>query len=307
MAPPASNDNTSAPLDDPGWASVGSRGVYLGNRWVLTAAHRGPGTSIFNGEVFFPEPGSEVQLENPPGIGTTHADLLLFRLTSEPMLPGGQPLPGLTLATATPGVGETVTLIGYGRAATTLVMETHWEVTEMGGMFTWTEVMSGGNRHGYESDTAQKMWGTNLVEDDAVEYLDDMYPGHAFVENAGGGDTISFFTDFDDPGMMGSGATPSEAQGMAGDSGSAVFHKVGDTWVLAGMTWAVDLYEGQSGGSSTAVYGNQTLAADLSVPTYRSRILAITAIPELGSIWFLSGVTAMIGIARLCRRVIPKP
>ena len=45
--------NTSAPSDDPGWANVGTRNkltiVYLGNRWVLTAAHVGFGEVTIGG------------------------------------------------------------------------------------------------------------------------------------------------------------------------------------------------------------------------------------------------------------------
>src|SRR5580704_15894094 len=45
--------NTTPPADDPGFANVGIRGsgsgIYLGNGWVLTAAHVGAGWVWFNG------------------------------------------------------------------------------------------------------------------------------------------------------------------------------------------------------------------------------------------------------------------
>jgi hypothetical protein len=225
---------------------------------------------------------------------TTYADLLLFQLADDPGLPT------LSLANSTPAVGSTVTLIGDGAAASEDDMETHWQVSESAGVVTWTEVPSGGNRHGYKATTSQKMWGTNIVESDASFFPGDTYPGHAVIVDAGTGDTISFFTEFDKAGLTAGDATTSETQGMGGDSGSAIFHKVEDSWVLAGLTFAVGLFEGQPGSSSTAVFGNTTFAADLSVPEYRNQILAITAIPEVGSIWLLSAVAAMVGIARLC-------
>jgi hypothetical protein len=55
------------------------------------------------------------------------------------------------------------------------------------------------------------------------------------------------------------------------------------------------------------VYGNTTVAADLSVPFYRDQILAITSIPELGSFWLLGAAAALFGIARTCRLFSPKP
>lgn len=49
-------DNTNPPLDDPGWANVGVRGicngVYLGDRWVLTVAHVGAGSVVLDGTTY---------------------------------------------------------------------------------------------------------------------------------------------------------------------------------------------------------------------------------------------------------------
>ena len=79
--------------------------------------------------------------------------------------------------------------------------------------------------------------------------------------------------------------TTSEAQGLGGDSGSAMFHKEDGAWKLAGLTSRRHTESGQPDVTSTAVYGNLTFAADLSF--YASQIYAITAIPEVGSFAFL--------------------
>ena len=99
VVPPGSNDNTSAPTDDPGWLNVGDNGVYLGNRWVITAAHVGAQTTTFPGipGSFAVVPESAVQLQNPSGFGlTTSTDLLMYRLTTDPGLPS------LVIASSTP-------------------------------------------------------------------------------------------------------------------------------------------------------------------------------------------------------------
>jgi hypothetical protein len=102
--------NTSAPSDDPGWANVGTRNkltiVYLGNRWVLTAAHVGFGEVTIGGKTYAPVPRSNVRLESPEG---KRVDLLLYRLQEDPGLPS------LDIMRTTPRVGEKVLMIGNGR------------------------------------------------------------------------------------------------------------------------------------------------------------------------------------------------
>jgi hypothetical protein len=284
VVPPATNDNTTAPADDPGWANVGDNGIYLGNRWVITAAHVGAQTTSFTGiGSFTVVSGSAIQLQNPAGSGlTTSTDLLMFRLANDPGLPS------LSIATTGPAQGDQVTFIGDGGSVTPSATETHWNVTESGGVHTWTEVPSGGNFSGYKSTTSRKLWGTNLVEN-----------GGPVIANDGIGDVISFDTKFDDPNAIGSTATASEAQAQSGDSGSAVFNKVGDLWVLAGVTYAVDNpIDNQPNPTSNAVFGNLTFAADLS--QYRDQILAI--IPEASSVVLVSGVVTLAAAWHLLAR-----
>lgn len=301
VAPPATNDNTSAPADDPGWLNVGDRGIYLGNRWVLTAFHVGAGSTTFPGVGTFAfEMGTDVRVENPTGLGLTQfADILLYRLTTDPGLPP------LTLSSGTPAVDDVVTFIGDGGAVTPSATETHWDVTGTSPNFVWTEVMTGGNEHGYVSTTSRKLWGTNLIEDDEA-FFNEMDVDHTSPVSTGNGDTISFITEFDKAGLTSGMATGEETQALSGDSGSAVFYKVGGNWVLAGLTHAISIFEDQPNVGSTAVFGNLTFAADLAA--YRDAILSITSVPELGGFWMLGGAAATVGVGRiLARRFNPTP
>ncbi len=294
VAPPAMNDNTSPPVDDPGWANVGNAGVYLGNRWVITAFHVGAGTTTFSTGTFLYQGGSAVRLQNPD---STYADLLMYRLTADPGLPS------LSIATSTPAVDAEVTLIGDGRAVNPSDTETHWNVTGTDPNFTWTEVSGSDpfNASGYKSTASRKLWGTNLVERDSDFFEDEEDADHTLIVDDNFGLTISFFTEFDKEGETEGDATGHEAQAQGGDSGSATFAKEGNNWVLAGVTYAVGAFEDQPDPGNNAVFGNLTFAADLS--QYRGQILTIMGIPEPGSFWLVGGVGAMVGLVRLavCR------
>ena len=92
-----------------GWDYVGTvngaSGVYLGNNWVLTAAHVGAGNFTLGST-------SYAVVGTPQLIGS--ADLTLFQISTAPNLPS------LTIATTAPVVfsrnnsGSSVAMIGYG-------------------------------------------------------------------------------------------------------------------------------------------------------------------------------------------------
>jgi hypothetical protein len=219
--------NTSAPADDPGWAHVGQvsgpTGVYLGNGWVLTAAHVPAGNFVFGVTIYPFVPGSAVQLLNPD---SSLADLHVFRIDPSPSLPL------LRIRSTTPSNNTDVTMISQGLSR--------------GAATSWM------GHNGYEWGASTGMrWGTNRVA------------GTDFIG------TWTVFTNFT---KISQGGTTHEAQGANGDSGGAVFIKNGSDWELAGVMLAVGVYGGQP--DSTALYGNETHAADLSI--YRDQLFAVT-------------------------------
>ncbi len=284
-------ENTSAPADDPGWANVGNTGVYLGNRWVLTAFHVGAGNINFGSQTYSPLPGSEVRLHNPSGAGLTDfTDLLLYRLTADPGLPS------LSISSTAPPVGASVILIGDGRDRQ--ASETHWNVDKSTNPWTWTVAPQGqpGDYQGFLTDAnAVKRWGTNVIESPVPRYSAVRYGDHGLVASLGSsGDVVSLFTQFDKTG------TPYEAQGVRGDSGGAVFYNSGSQWELAGLIHAVDLFSGQppgNGEAESAVYGNTTFLSDLSV--YRAEILSLVPEP---STWAMLASLLAIGLIVRGRR-----
>ena len=90
---PKPHRSESPPPKDPGWHNVGERqgrsAVYLGDSWVITAAHVGVGPVTFQGVSFPPVPGSATTLK-ARGAPARRADLLLFRVDPAPKLPALQ-------------------------------------------------------------------------------------------------------------------------------------------------------------------------------------------------------------------------
>jgi len=99
-----------------GWDYVGqvngASGVYLGNDWVLTAAHVGAGNFVLDGTTYNMVAGSSQSVPTLPAYGT--ADLTLFQISTAPSLPS------LTISTNAPSTasiinpGSSVVMLGYG-------------------------------------------------------------------------------------------------------------------------------------------------------------------------------------------------
>ena len=108
-------------------------GVYLGNRYVLTAGHVGPLTSVKVGFV-------DYLLDSSPAVAIGRADMKLVRLASDPGLNG------VRLNTNPSGDTGNSYLVGYGvgRASSSLLSSSP---------VTWGD-----------SSTAIKRWGTNFVD-----------------------------------------------------------------------------------------------------------------------------------------------
>ena len=225
--------NTSAPAGQPYFHNIGSvngaTGVYLSDRWVITASHVAPGlpaSATFGGNTYFTETGTFHQLQNPLGSGlSTFTDVVLFRLGADPGLPS------LSIATVTPTVASPVMMIGAGRQQESAL--TYWQVTPIAGDDNdiWAELTPPDpniNHTGFKTtDTQVVRWGTNHISTADVTI------------NYNHGDVRSFMTTFD------SGALADEAQAVNGDSGGAVLAWDGGTWNFSGLIVAVQTHENQ--------------------------------------------------------------
>lgn len=262
--------NTSAPPDDPGFDHVGDKGttgVYLGDRWVLTANHANATDIDFGGTNYAAVAGTEVQLMT----GALASDLLIYRVWPEP------PLPGVTLADSTPLVGETVTMIGRGNNRS--IDKTYWDGS-------WLEVIppAAYMYEGWKQSPGRTIrWGTNEIT--LV----------GFDLTAAGTTSREFGVDFDD--------FVDEGQAVQGDSGGAVFVKRAGQWQLLGIMNLVSSFVGQP--TKTEVFGNRTYSID--IPFYRDQILAVMATGVPASDQFgraaLIGLFASFGIVAACRRI----
>lgn len=263
--------NTTAPVDDPGFAHVGVKGslsvVYLRNGWVLTANHVGVGDIWLDGSFYSAVPGSGIQLEDGGGV---LADLLVYAVTPIPSLPDLEIRSNSNLPT-----GEVI-LVGHGR--------NRGAASDTDDPGIWANPLSRPSppiEGWYWETSAALRWGTNTITN---------------FWTAGNPPTQSFYTTFDEPGDP--NHTDHECQTANLDSGGALFAKKGPNWELAGILWASGVYLGQNLNTS-ALRGNASIAADLSV--YRDDIMAITAtpVPEPSVVLQLcAGATLVAGMTR---------
>jgi hypothetical protein len=139
-----------APADDPGWANVGVcdrwTAVYLGQGWVLTAAHVGASNVELEGKLYAADVRSRKRVANSDG---TAADLMLFRIDPEP------DLPSLAISDEPPPIGSPIVMVGSGLGRGV-------KTTGEGRVgFTWQA-------------PSHKRWGTSILQ----EYLHDQSVGN---------------------------------------------------------------------------------------------------------------------------------
>ena len=158
--------NTTGPVADPNWDYTGTRSglsaVYLGDGWVITAAHVGAGTTTLGGVSYPSVFASTVRLQNGDG---SDADLVVFAIDPYPMTPL------LPIAASAPAIGAELILAGNGRKRGVV---TSWDPNGP---------PPPGPILGYEWGSGKTLrWGTN--------HLDDFPPSKVL-------DTWSFATRFD--------------------------------------------------------------------------------------------------------------
>jgi hypothetical protein len=266
--------NTDAPLDDPGWANVGCRGVgsavYLGNGWVLTAAHVGAGNVHFGGVDYAAQAGSAVRLHDPDDPETL-ADLMMFRIDGTP-----DGATDLAISRTAPSRGTDVVGIGYGRNREE--DSTWWDSS-------WDQETGSARYRGFEyADGRTKRWGENDID------------ASGFKVNTGWGSTYALRMDFDRFGGQGD----DEFQAADGDSGGGLFTCNGSEWELCGLMMAIGVYQGQPG--DTAVYGNYTYAVDLS--RYYDQLTTAMTTPEPASLVLLASGAMLLLFRRQRRKTI---
>ena len=253
-------------LSEPGWGNVGRSSTgnasvtYLDDRWVLTAGHVSISTTVsFGGTSYTVEGGTTTFLHNPDNSLT---DLKLFRITSDPGLPA---ITAQLLSSLTP-TGRQI-MIGNGLS---IGSQHFWHddlTTDPWPNDATPGTVDADDYSGFDVGTPRKIrWGENDVAATGL-VVTTVSVVHAFA------------TLFDDAAYTGTTPLASEAQASSGDSGGAVFGFVGGEWKLTGIILAVNNPLDRQP-SSTAVFGDVTFIADLSV--YRDEILTI--VPEPGGL-----------------------
>jgi hypothetical protein len=185
--------------------------------------------------------------------------------------------PGLApirVAAETPPVGTVVTAIGNGLDRAT--DPTYWDVVK-NGTWQWTVTTAPGDYSGYQTlSTRSLRWGRNLLEDDEPFESEHDADITTVVRQAAPWnlDIISLITEFDgtdgnsNSSVRGPGGTAwldGESQAVLADSGGGLFYEEDGNWQLAGIALAVDGFKDQPDVRRTAIFGNLTYYADLSV------------------------------------------
>lgn len=266
---------------------AGSTGLYLGYNaatsdvWVLTARHIDSDASlgstvVIQGQTYNRQP------EGPGGFGLLPGgDLRLVRYQRPDL--AVPTLPAIQISSTAPVASTVLVMIGRGQNrtenASLLATSSDATSTIVGTGYHWT----GPN---------VKRWGANVIEGEFLNTIEvgPTVSGPTGTVSIEGVNSVSYMTDFDQPGPTG-WLTSYEGQGSVGDSGGSAFYYNGSEWVLSGIFSAVVPFVGQQGG--TSAFGNLSIFADVS--TYKSAIdsaLVVTLVPE-------PGVAAMFALTGL--------
>lgn len=274
---PSSNYQAPAGTADPGWANVvladvNGTAIYLGNQWVLTARHNGlaPDFTELDAGLFAKVPNSEVTISNPSGLGlSAQADLMLYRIDTQNQFSGtpeqlDSNIRSIELVSSSASLPTgSITIIGSGPTKPNDANgEIHWSVN---GSNVWTEVASGGNRHGFENDgPKRKAWGTNtIVANSRLPDDTDIVDGHGVATSFGRDQLIVPFE-------FNRSVGGNEAQARPGDSGAPVFVQESGDWKLLGVTHSIYPYVNQP--ADTSVFGQLTAISDFSYEHYNDEI-----------------------------------
>lgn len=266
---------------------AGSSGLYLGYNaatsdvWVLTARHIISNASL----------GSTVTIQGltynrqPDGLGgfglLPGGDLRLVRYSRGDL--AVPTLPAIQISATAPVASTVLAMIGRGQNRTE-----NASVSAVTSDATSTTVGTGYHWAGPNI----KRWGANLIEGEFLNSIEvgPTVSGPTGTVSIGGVNSVSYMTDFDQPGANG-WLTSNEAQGSVGDSGGSAFYYNGSDWVLSGIFSAVLGFGGQT--VNTSAFGNLSIFVDVSA--YQSDIntaLSVTLVPE-------PAATAMIGLASM--------
>lgn len=249
--------------------------IYIGNGFALRTKHAGNSGSD---PIFGQSIKNSTRLHE---VGDPHSltDIVLIELHNNPELPT------IPIAESLPADGTLVRLIGFGANREPNI--THWNVTgdfpavpPLDVTWIWSttpsarraelsgylpEITSGEQRFG------DLRWGTNILEKffDSITFDFDMGPNNGVIS--------AFAMDFDQ-----SDGVAHESQAVGHDSGGAVVASnptTGD-WELVGLIHASISHPDQPDPPFTAVFGNLTIASDLS--SYRDQFISFIPEPACG-------------------------
>ncbi len=219
----------------------GASAVYLGSGWVLTAAHVGAGSFVYDGVTYFP--GTSYSNFNTPTLPPGTADLTLFQIASSSSGPTDPALPNVPIQYGNvPGVGTFVNDAGNGYTAG----------ASTGNGFSW-------------AGSVGETWGSNNTADASVVTPSASGPVIPISVTVGSNTYTSYdlVTQFTNGGLNTSQLAP-------GDSGGGLFalDTLGHS-MLVGLNEAIG-----SQNSNSATYGDYSVY--VAIGEYASQIQADT-------------------------------